>query len=191
MRERTDDDLTDLGAEQLAPPRAPFEPGFEPVSDTAPLAPAGPADPSDYIEENEERLSIAPQDVEPADHQDEEADPSPQEWPEFDDEPPARQVSHSSSLRLAEIFVINPAARRSTTNATFDQLDQLAKDIAEITQARETLLADRRLARRQAALPASRPFRTADSVPIILGSVIGFLMMTVIGIAALFTNFAR
>lgn len=191
MREWTNDDLTDLAAEQLAPQPTPFEPGFEPVSDAAPLAPIGPADPSEYIEENEERLSIAPQTVEPADHREGEVDANPPAWPELDDEPPARRTPRSSSPRLAEIFVINPAAGRSKANATFDQLDQLAKDIAEITQARETLLANRRLARRQAALPASRPFRTADSVPIILGSVIGFLMMTVIGIAALFTNFAR
>jgi hypothetical protein len=33
--------------------------------------------------------------------------------------------------------------------------------------------------------------RTADSVPIILGSVLGFLMITVFSIAAVFIKFAR
>jgi hypothetical protein len=139
-------------------------------------------------------FNLVPEDVEPAEDADDhdevqwtDDEPAPEE-----DELPAR--CYSPSPQLAEIFVINPAASRAGSAATFDRLDRLVKDIAEITQARETLFAERvprRAPARPLPAPGQRLARTADSVPIILGSVIGLLMMTVIGIAALFANFAR
>jgi hypothetical protein len=103
-------------------------------------------------------------------------------------------------------------------------IDQLARDIVAITQARDALmglevtpiqlrstasahpkvpsipsvLSARKEEQWRATSSAivltwvpSGMRRTADSVPIILGSVLGFLMITVFSIAAVFIKFAR
>ena len=104
-------------------------------------------------------------------------------------------------------------------------VEQLARDIVAITQARDALvaaepiapplLAEASVARRTPrttplergtqgeaplrvmsanAAAALVPFglrRTRDSVPIILGSVLGFLMIGIFGLAAVFSKFAR
>ncbi len=195
MRERTEDDSTESEAEAFVPPPAmAFAPGFEPVMDDVPLAPAT----AGGDEDERSAFGLVPEDMEPADDAEGrdaprwEAPGNDDEPPVEDEEPPARR--YSPSPQLAEIFVINPAAGRASPATSLDRLDRLVKDIAEITQARETLLAEGAPLRAPASpQPAvsQRPTRTADSVPIILGGVIGFLMMTVIAIAALFTNFAR
>lgn len=191
MRERFESDSFESEAAAFAPPPAmAFAPGFEPVMDDVPLAPETPDSDSDESTAS----TLVPEGGEPADEADDhdEVQWADDEPPAEEEEPPARR--YSPSPQLAEIFVINPAASRTGSVATFDRLDRLVKDIAEITRARETLLADgaqlRAPARPQPAA-GKRPIRTADSVPIILGSVIGLLMMTVIGMAALFTSFAR
>jgi hypothetical protein len=191
MRERIEDNSIAPEAGASAPlPATAFALGFEPVMEDVPLAPAVPG--SDVDEST--AFSLVPEDVEPAG---ETEDRDELRWvddepPAEEDEPPARR--YSPSPRPAEIFVINPAARRANSAATFDRLDRLVKDIAEITQARETLLAERaplRVAASRPQIARSRLIRAAESVPIILGSVVGLLVMMVIGIAALFTNFAR
>jgi hypothetical protein len=164
--------------------------GFEPVREDIPLAPAAPG--SDGGEDT--AFNLVPEGVEPAD---ETKDRDELRW--ADDEPPVeedepRARHHSPPPQLAEIFVINPAASRVSAAATFDRLDRLVKDIAEITRARETLLTERAPLRVAASPPQivrPRLIRIAESVPIILGSLVGLLMMLAIGVAALFTNFAR
>jgi hypothetical protein len=81
--------------------------------------------------------------------------------------------------------------------ADFDRDLLLACDIIEIAEARDALLA--RAGAQPAQPSASLPFaglppglgRTADSVPIILGGVLGFLMVLVFATAAMFVNLAR
>jgi hypothetical protein len=101
-------------------------------------------------------------------------------------------------------------------------VEQLARDIVAITQARDALMvaeqtsaAEASVARRaprtapldrgtqdeaplrvMSASPATPPVafrmqRTPDSVPVILGSVLGFLMITIFSVAAVFIKFAR
>jgi hypothetical protein len=104
-------------------------------------------------------------------------------------------------------------------------VEQLARDIVAITQARDALMvaeqtsepaaAEASVARRAPrtapldrgtqdeaplrvmfASPAAPPAafrlrRTPDSVPVILGSVLGFLMITIFSVAAVFIKFAR
>jgi hypothetical protein len=93
-------------------------------------------------------------------------------------------------------------------------VEQLARDIVAITQARDALNGAETMpppvparpvrpairGQTQAPMALSAVMmtwvpsglrRTADSVPIILGSVLGFLMITVFSIAAVFIKFAR
>jgi hypothetical protein len=80
--------------------------------------------------------------------------------------------------------------------AHFDRDVLLAGDIIDIADARDGLLA---APRPPAAAQPMRHFvwlpvglgRTADSVPIILGSVLGFLMVLVFATAAMFVKLAR
>jgi hypothetical protein len=81
--------------------------------------------------------------------------------------------------------------------ADFDRDLLLACDVIEIVEARDALLVCPAAppAQQSATLPfAGFPAglgRTADSVPIILGGVLGFLMVLVFATAAMFVNFAR
>lgn len=105
-------------------------------------------------------------------------------------------------------------------------IEQLARDIAAITQARDALMRIGPLSAEPAAIPKIPPHaqmpspplvprtqaevprgvapvavattmgprvmrRTTDPVPMIVGSVLGFLMITIFSIAAVVINFAR
>jgi hypothetical protein len=74
----------------------------------------------------------------------------------------------------------------------FDRDLLLARDVIDIAEARDALLANPSLPLPQNLVSPSRGLaRTADSVPIILGALLGVLMGLVFATAALFTNFAR
>jgi hypothetical protein len=90
--------------------------------------------------------------------------------------------------------VVDPAA----SHVDLSPADQLACDLAEIAQARDALLANAPPGTDAPKSPGSRivwlPFalrRTADSVPIVLGSVLGLLMLIVFSVAAVFAKLAR
>ena len=76
--------------------------------------------------------------------------------------------------------------------------DQLARDLAEIAQVRDALLAGTGAPEPQAKALGSRvvwlPYalrRTADSVPVLLGTVLGLLILIVFSAAAVFAKLAR
>jgi hypothetical protein len=88
------------------------------------------------------------------------------------------------------------AASTADLPADFARDLLLAGDIIDIAEARDALLANASPPPLPSASAgsASRPaglFRTADSVPIILGSVFGFLMVLVFAAAAMFVKLAR
>jgi hypothetical protein len=88
------------------------------------------------------------------------------------------------------------AASMADVPADFARDLLLAGDIIDIAEARDALLADaspptpQNIASRLVEPPVGLA-RTADSVPIILGSVLGFLMVLVFATAAVFVRLAR
>ena len=104
---------------------------------------------------------------------------------------PARQLTVVAGTDLEA--VVAPA---EDVPAQFDRDLLLAGDIIDIAQARDALLADSSPPPRQTAVPSlvwlpAGLSRTADSVPIILGSVLGFLIVVVFATAAVFVKLAR
>jgi hypothetical protein len=121
------------------------------------------------------------------------------------------EVPMPAWLSDRQIFDMPVSRGGAVVDAT---VEQLARDIVAITQARDALIGAETMPHPVPARPV-RPAirghtqapmalsavmmtwvpsglrRTADSVPIILGSVLGFLMITVFSIAAVFIKFAR
>jgi hypothetical protein len=94
---------------------------------------------------------------------------------------------------VAGTDVLAPATVDLTPNLDRDVL--LAGDLIDIAEARDALLANpspppQNATSRLVWLPV-RLGRTPDSVPIILGSVLGFLMVLVFATAAVFARLAR
>ena len=81
-------------------------------------------------------------------------------------------------------------AKPRDADQSFDRVQQLARDIVEINRACAVLSVEERAARRGAA-QRRRPPRTPESLPIIIGSIIGLLVVSVSALVALFGNLAR
>jgi hypothetical protein len=106
---------------------------------------------------------------------------------------PALAAGRPELAVVAGTDVPTPATMHLTPN--FDRDVLLAGDLIDIAEARDALLANPRPPPQNATsrlvwLPV-RLGRTPDSVPIILGSVLGFLMVLVFATAAVFARLAR
>lgn len=94
---------------------------------------------------------------------------------------------------LESAFAADAMKAASALEAT-ETVDQLTCDIVAIERARDALLAGEDLAKPKALAQPVAPImlrRTPDSVPVVLGSVLGVLMLVVFSAAAVFVKLAR
>ena len=110
----------------------------------------------------------------------------------------AQHESGQASVHLlASAFAADAGRAAHAIEEQEEGPDLLANDIAAIRSARDALLEKTELeptgsiARISAAGRAVLLRRTADSVPILLGTVIGGLMLIVFSVAATFVTFGR